>query len=86
MIVEVRFFLAVSRDRSLSGAARALRVDQCDGRRIAAFEERLGAKLFGRTPDGFGITAAGQAILGQCEAMENAVASVDRLLQGMAHA
>jgi DNA-binding transcriptional LysR family regulator len=80
---DVRFFLAVSRNRSLSGAARALRVDHVTvGRRIAAFEERLGAKLFGRTPEGFAITAAGQAILGQCEAMENAAASVDRLVAG----
>jgi DNA-binding transcriptional LysR family regulator len=80
---DVRFFLAVSRNRSLSGAARALRVDHVTvGRRIAAFEEKLGAKLFGRTPEGFVITAAGQAILGQCEAMENAAASVDRLVAG----
>ena len=80
---DVRFFLAVSRNRSLSGAARALRVDHATvGRRIAAFEEQLGAKLFGRTPDGFAITTAGQAILGQCEAMENAATSVDRLVAG----
>jgi DNA-binding transcriptional LysR family regulator len=80
---DVRFFLAVSCNRSLSGAARALRVDHVTvGRRIAAFEEQLGAKLFGRTPEGFAITAAGQAILGQCEAMEIAPASVDRLVAG----
>jgi DNA-binding transcriptional LysR family regulator len=80
---DVRFFLAVSRNRSLSGAARALRVDHATvGRRIAAFEEQLGSKLFDRTPDGFAITAAGQAILSQCEAMESAAASVDRLVAG----
>jgi DNA-binding transcriptional LysR family regulator len=80
---DVRFFLAVSRNRSLSGAARAIRVDHATvGRRIAAFEEELGSKLFDRTPDGFALTAAGQAILNQCEAMENAAASVDRLVAG----
>jgi DNA-binding transcriptional LysR family regulator len=48
---DVRFFLAVSRNRSLSGAARALRVDHVTvGRRIAAFEERLGAKLLAARP------------------------------------
>jgi len=80
---DVRFFLAVSRNRSLSGAARALRVDHATvGRRIAAFEEQLGSKLFDHTPDGFAITAAGQTILNQCEAMESAATSVDRLVAG----
>jgi DNA-binding transcriptional LysR family regulator len=80
---DVRFFLAISRTHSLSGAARALRVDHATvGRRLAAFEDKLGSKLFDRTPEGFAITAAGQAILSQCEAMENAAASVDRLVAG----
>src|SRR5580700_673778 len=80
---DVRFFLAIARSRSLSGAARALRVDHATvGRRIAAFEELLGSKLFDRTPDGLTLTAAGQAILSQCEAMESSAASVDRLVAG----
>ena len=80
---DVRFFLAISRSRSLSGAARALHVDHATvGRRLAAFEEQLGSKLFDRTPEGFAITAAGQAILTQCEAMEGAASSVDRLVAG----
>ena len=80
---DVRFFLAVSRHGSLSGAARALRVDHATvGRRIAAFEEQLGSKLFDRTPEGLAITAAGQAILHHCEAMESGAASVDRLVAG----
>jgi DNA-binding transcriptional LysR family regulator len=80
---DVRFFLAVSRHGSLSGAARVLRVNHATvGRRIAAFEEQLGSKLFDRTPDGFALTVAGQAILDQCEGMEKAAASVDRLVAG----
>lgn len=80
---DVRFFLAISRNRSLSGAARTLRVDHATvGRRIAAFEEQLGSKLFDRTPDGFALTAAGQAILSQCEEMESGAAAVDRLVAG----
>jgi DNA-binding transcriptional LysR family regulator len=80
---DVRFFLAIARNRTLSGAARALRVDHATvGRRIEALEEKLGSKLFDRTPDGFVLTAAGQAILNQSEAMENAAASVDRLVYG----
>ncbi|HUA34995.1 MAG TPA: LysR family transcriptional regulator [Candidatus Binataceae bacterium] len=80
---DVRFFLALSRNRSLSGAARALGVDHATvGRRLTAFEEELGSKLFDRTPEGFATTAAGEAILSECEAMENAASSVDRLVAG----
>jgi DNA-binding transcriptional LysR family regulator len=80
---DVRFFLAVSRHGSLSGAARVLRVNHATvGRRIAVFEEQLGSKLFDRTPEGFALTVAGQAILDQCEGMEKAAASVDRLVAG----
>jgi DNA-binding transcriptional LysR family regulator len=79
----VRVFLAIARQRSLSGAARVLRVDHATiGRRLTAFEEELGAKLFDRTPAGFAITVAGQTILNQCEVMESAAASVDRLVAG----
>jgi DNA-binding transcriptional LysR family regulator len=80
---DVRYFLALSRTRSLSGAARELRVDHATvGRRLAALEDRLGAKLFDRTPEGFAITAAGQAILSECEAMESSAAEVNRLVAG----
>ncbi len=80
---DVRYFLALSRTRSLSGAARALQVDHATvGRRLAAMEDRLGAKLFDRTPEGFAITAAGQAILSECETMESSAAEVNRLVAG----
>jgi DNA-binding transcriptional LysR family regulator len=80
---DVRFFLAVSREGSLSGAARALGVDHVTvGRRIALLEEQLSTKLLSRTPDGLTTTSAGQAILRQCEAMEGAAFSLERLVAG----
>jgi DNA-binding transcriptional LysR family regulator len=80
---DIRFFLAIARERSLSGAARALRVDHATvGRRLNAFERRLDAKLFSRTPEGFAITSAGQAILSQAEGMEAAAIAVERLAIG----
>ncbi len=80
---DVRFFLAIARESSLSGAARALRVDHATvGRRLSALEQRLGAKLFNRTPEGFAITSAGQAMLKQAEAMEAAALAVERLASG----
>ncbi len=80
---DVRFFLAVARAGSLSGAARALGVGHVTvGRRIALFEKRLGVTLLNRTPDGFTVTAAGDAILRQCMAMENAALDLERIAAG----
>lgn len=80
---DVRFFLAVARAGSLSGAARALRVGHVTvGRRVAALERRLAVKLLNRTPDGFTVTAAGQAILTQSAAMESAALDLERVAAG----
>src|SRR5260370_36320861 len=76
---DVRFFLAVSRESSFSGAARGLGVDHVTvARRITLLEEQLGAKLLSRTPEGFATTPAGQAILRQCETMEDAALNLER--------
>ncbi|HKN00854.1 MAG TPA: LysR family transcriptional regulator [Candidatus Binataceae bacterium] len=80
---DIRFFLAIARESSLSGAARALGVDHVTvGRRLAALEGQLGAKLLNRTPDGFATTPAGEAILKECEVMEVAALSLERLAAG----
>ena len=47
-----------------------------------ALKERLGAKLLTRTPEGLAATAAGQAILRQCEAMESSAFDIERLVAG----
>jgi DNA-binding transcriptional LysR family regulator len=80
---DVRFFLAVARMGSLSGAARTLGVGHVTvGRRIALLEKRLGVTLLNRTPDGFATTSAGQAILRQCAAMESAALDLERVAAG----
>ena len=80
---DVRFFLAVARASSLSGAARALGVGHVTvGRHITQLEKRLGVTLLNRTPDGFAMTAAGDAILRQCIAMENAALDLERVAAG----
>ena len=79
----VRFFLAVARAGSLSGAARVLRVGHVTvGRRITLLEKRLGVTLLHRTPDGFAVTPAGDAVLRQCIAMENAALDLERVAAG----
>ncbi len=80
---DIRFFLAVSRAGSLSAAARALRVGHVTvGRRIALLEKQLGVTLLSRNPDGFVTTSAGEAILRQCAAMENAASDLERIVAG----
>lgn len=80
---DVRFFLAVARSGSLSAAARALGVGHVTvGRRITVLEKRLGVTLLNRTPDGFSITSAGEAILRHCTAMETAALDLERIAAG----
>src|SRR5499433_3981047 len=80
---DVRFFLAAAREGSLSGAARVLGVGHVTvGRRLALLEKRLGVKLLNRTPDGFVVTSAGQAILRQSAAMEGAALDLERAAAG----
>lgn len=80
---DVRFFLAVARAGSLSGAARMLDVGHVTvGRRIATLEKRLGVTLLNQSPDGYSVTPAGQAILQQCAAMESAALGLERIAAG----
>lgn len=80
---DVRFFLAVVRTGSLSGAARELGVGHVTvGRRIAVLESRLGVMLLNHTPDGFVTTSAGEAVVRQCMTMENAALDLERIAAG----
>ena len=80
---DVRFFLAVARTGSLSGAARVLGVGHVTvGRRVVLLEKRLGVTLLNRTPDGFATTSAGDAILRECVAMESAAMDLERIVAG----
>ena len=50
---DMRIFLALSREGSVSGAGRVLGVKHTTvSRRISAFEEQLGTRLFDRLPSG----------------------------------
>ena len=69
---DLRVFLAVARRGRLQGAGRALGLDPTTaGRRIAALEAALGAKLFERSPEGYALTEAGRGLLAHAEAMES---------------
>lgn len=80
---DVRIFLAVARAGSLGGAARRLGQSQPTmGRRLRAFEERIGQALFQRGSEGFVPTDAGAAVLAHAERMEEEALAFERQLAG----
>ena len=80
---DLRTFLAIARHGTLSAAARALGVHQPTmGRRLAALEQRAGARLLQKTPRGYTPTAAGESILGNVERIEAEALAVERRITG----
>lgn len=80
---DVKVFLAIARAGTLMGAARETALSQPTmGRRLKALETALGHALFQRTSDGYVLTAAGQAVLGHGERMEEQALAFQRELDG----
>lgn len=76
---ELRIVLAVSRHGTLASAARALRINATTvGRRLEAFERRLGAKLFTKTRDGLRPTRAGDTAIDTASRIEDGVVAFER--------
>ncbi|TAA40769.1 LysR family transcriptional regulator [Pseudoxanthomonas winnipegensis] len=79
-----RYFLAIARAGTLRAAARALNVDQATvGRRLAALERTLDARLFLRTPTAYVLTPAGEALRTPAEAMERAAIQMEQRVMGL---
>ena len=80
---DLRFVLAVGRSGSLSGAARALKVNHSTVfRRVAQLEDRMGVRLFDRLPEGYAPTPAGEALIALGGRVEEDVAALERRLAG----
>ncbi|HHX89890.1 MAG TPA: LysR family transcriptional regulator [Paracoccus sp.] len=80
---DLRLFLAVARAGSLSGAARTIGVNHSTVfRRIAAFEEALGVRLFDRLPKGYALTAAGEEMQESALRVEEEIADLGRRVTG----
>lgn len=76
---DLKHFLAVARCGSLSEAARSLKTSAATvGRRVAALETTLGAKLFARAQTGYTLTESGEAIRLKAENVEESILSVER--------
>lgn len=68
---DLRIFLAVAREESLSRAGRRLGMDASTvGRRVARLETALGRVLFAKTPQGYAVTPEGAALVPHAEAAE----------------
>jgi DNA-binding transcriptional LysR family regulator len=71
---DIRLFLAVAREQSLSAAGKAVRLDPATlGRRMARLEHALQAQLFVKSPQGYALTGAGADLLTRSEAAEEAM-------------
>ena len=88
---DVRYFLAVARGGSVRTAAGHLGVNHSTVlRRIAQFEEHLGAQMFDKLPSGYRLTAAGEEVVelaSQMEAsshrLETRVFGLDQSVRGL---
>jgi DNA-binding transcriptional LysR family regulator len=81
---DLRIFLTLAREGTLTTAAKALGVSHPTvSRRVAALEKQIGARLFERLSDRFVPTSAGESLLEDSEAMERAALSIDRRSAGL---
>lgn len=74
---DLRVFLALAREGSLTGAARRLQAGVATiSRRIERFEAAIGVPLFLRHQSGYSLTDQGTALLPRAEAAEEALAGL----------
>lgn len=80
---DLKYFLAMAEEGSLSAAARKLTVSQPTlSRRLTSLEEDVGAELFTRTRSGLEMTALGERLVQYARHMQDDVHSVERLITG----
>ena len=80
---DLRLIRGIGEARTLTGAARLLRVDHSTAfRRLEAIEARLGARLFERGRDGYAATAAGEVAIERAERILSEVGELEQQLAG----
>ncbi|TQV89282.1 LysR family transcriptional regulator [Aliikangiella coralliicola] len=79
----LKVFLAIARCGSLSGAANELDVNHSTiFRRLNAFEEEIGGKLFERINNSYELTTLGYELLDLAQNIEDSFDSIDRHIVG----
>lgn len=80
---DLHVFLTLARAGKLTNVAKQLDVSHPTvARRIKALEDAIGTRLFDRLPDRYALTAAGEDLLADAEAMEQAAQSIERRSAG----
>ena len=80
---DMRVFLAVAREESLSAAGRLLKIDPATvGRRIARLEVSLDALLFTKSQQGYVLTSAGERLMAHGLQAEEAIRAAAGALAG----
>ncbi|MBO9538282.1 LysR family transcriptional regulator [Herbaspirillum sp.] len=82
---DVRYFLELARQGSLSAAARVLGVEHSTvARRVAALEGRIGIRLFDRLPKSWSLTREGEELLEHAARIEEEAFAFSRATLGVA--
>jgi DNA-binding transcriptional LysR family regulator len=80
---DLHLVLALARARTLQAAGEQLGVARTTvGRRLVAAEDRLGTRLFDRTPEGMVPTGAGAELVEAAQRLEDEVLAVEGRLRG----
>ncbi|MCJ8319035.1 MAG: LysR family transcriptional regulator [Colwellia sp.] len=76
---DLKYFLALAREGTISSAGRLLNVKHTTvARRIEALEKSLGTRLFDKSRSGYAMTQAAENLFQQVVAMEEKVRTIDR--------
>src|SRR6187401_2113209 len=82
-VADLPLILALSREKTLAGAAEQLDVDLSTVfRRLNALEARLRVRLFDRSARGYQLTAAGEHAASAAERVETELLALDREISG----
>ncbi|WP_116131649.1 LysR family transcriptional regulator [Tropicimonas sp. IMCC34043] len=80
---DLRVYLAVANNGSLSGAGATLKLDPATvGRRVGRLEAALGVPLFLKSPQGYALTEAGERLLPRAEEAAQAMAYAEDAVRG----
>lgn len=80
---DLRFFLAVAENGSVTAASEKLRVNQSTvSRRINSFEQELNVRLFERLSSGYVLTIEGEELQHRAQRIEEETQTIDRHIMG----
>ena len=80
---DLRVFLAVARNGSISSGAKQLQLQHSTvSRRVRKLEQEIGVRLFDKVPSGYALTPAGEKLLQAADRMEREVLAVDGTVAG----